>query len=110
MLKNIERETVRLHVFLLRDTDFRLVQPHLKQKKSLSTVCNVIISHLITQQPSRPNDLYSPSFSFMAKISTDFRIIMNPASLVSSILFQSLSFELKLTRNRIDSLRNFPKR
>ena len=35
----------------------------------------------------------------MHNVPTDFRIIMNPASLVSSISFYRLSFELQLMRN-----------
>lgn len=48
------------------------------------------------------NNFYSPSFSFMHNVPTVFRIIMNPASLVSSMSFYRLTFELQLMRH--DSL------
>ena len=51
------------------------------------------------------NHFYSPSFSFMHNVPTVFRIIMNPASFVSSMSFYRLTFELKLVRHDSPNVR-----
>lgn len=92
-------------MFSLRETALKFVELNLKlPEQNLSIYWDVIIAHHPLRATgvsllSSLNNFYSPSFSFMHNIPTDCKIIMKPASLVSSILSDRLSFELQVTRH-----------
>ena len=83
-------------------------EPHLQQKQKFAYILesNYLAPYtdLELRSFTRPrssevsslNHFYSPNFSFMHNVPTDFRIIMNPANLESSMSFYRLSFELQL--------------